>query len=326
MNSNKNNLSAEGSDNKHGRIGKSAAVRTVGGYYHTPVLLKQVIEALDIKLNEWYVDCTLGGGGHTQKILESGGLVLGIDQDQDAINFTSAKLKNYITNKKLVIKQANFSNLKNIIENQKIIPSGILFDLGVSSYQLTGNNRGFSFQSNENLDMRMDRTNQTVTARNLINVLYEKELQKLIETYGEDPLAHDIARAIVIARKRKPIETTGELAVIVKKVYDRRYSKKSRLNPATRTFQALRIAVNDELNVLKQTLSDSISLLKPKARLVIISFHGLEDKIIKNQFASWEEGKLGKNLNEDPILPTQTEINSNPKSRSAKLRIFEKNE
>lgn len=294
--------------------------------YHTPVLLEETIRALNIKKNEWYIDCTLGGGGHTQKILEKEGIVLGIDQDQDAINFTSEKLNDFLTKKKLFIKKANFNNLKKIITDQNIIPSGILFDLGVSSYQLTGNNRGFSFQSDEKLDMRMDRENQTVTARNLINVLYEKELQKLIETYGEDPLSRDIARAIIIARRVRPIETTGQLAIIIKKVYDRRYSKKSRLNPATRTFQALRIAVNDELNVLKQALADCISFLKPKGRLVIISFHGLEDKIIKNKFENWQEENLGKNLSKEPILPSEAEINKNPKSRSAKLRIFEKNE
>jgi 16S rRNA (cytosine1402-N4)-methyltransferase len=299
---------------------------TKNNHYHTPVLLQSVIDALLIRPGNWYVDCTLGGGGHTQKILEAGGFVLGIDQDLDAINETSQRLKQYIDEKKLIVKKSNFSSLKEIVKENKVEPSGILFDLGVSTHQLTGVSRGFSFQINEELDMRMDPQDQTVTARNLINGLYEKELEKLITTYGEDPLARDIAHAIVIARKFKPIETTGDLTEIVKNVYHRRYRKPSRLNPATRTFQALRIAVNDELNVFKKALSDSLEILNSQGRIVVISFHGLEDKIAKQNFKLWQEEQRGKSLHDKPLVPEDEEVFNNPASRSAKLRVFEKNE
>ena len=199
-----------------------------------------------------------------------------------------------------------------------------MFDLGVSSYQLTGNKRGFSFLKSEVLDMRMDPETQKVTAYDLIHGLSEKELAKLITIYGEDPLAYAIARRIVFTRKKQSIRTTRDLADILFNIYQKSYRTKSQIHPATKTFQALRIAVNDEINNIKLGLNQSLECLKPGGRIVVISFHGLEDRTIKNIFINWQTQSKGEITTKKPIIPTNQERLINPRCRSAKLRIFKK--
>jgi len=291
--------------------------------FHTSVLLQEAVDGLKVTKGKWYVDCTLGAGGHTKEIVSRGGNVLAIDQDKEAIVEAKKQLPEDVQ-ENVVFRKANFSKLADIVTEENVKPAGVLFDLGVSSYQLTGNKRGFSFQVEEPLDMRMDPETQTVTVRSLINGLYEKEIEKLISLYGEDPLAKGIARAIVRARSLKPIETTVELAAIVGEVYKRAYRKPSKLNPATKTFQALRIAVNDEINALKDGLNAAVEVLQPGGRCVVISFHGLEDKTVKTTFTNWEQESKGIKITEKPVIPSVEEMEKNPRSRSAKLRIFEK--
>lgn len=285
--------------------------------YHVPVLLKEVIKLLNVKPGERYVDTTIGGGGHSQEIIRLGGEVLGIDQDEDAINETRKKVEN------IILYKGNFAHLKQVAETTgfgKV--DGILFDLGISTHQLEAKNRGFSFNSDDPLDMRMDK-NLAVSARDLINGLNEGELSELIQKLGEDKFAKRIAREIIRERKIKPIETCGELADVIRRASPR--TTREKIHPATRTFQALRIAVNDELNSLKETLPQALDILKPNGRLVVISFHSLEDRIVKNFFKEKEStGEIGI-LTEKPITPTAEEINNNPKSRSAKLRAARKN-
>ena len=267
----------------------------------------------------------MGIWGHIDGILKLGGKVLAIDQDQEAIDFAKERLAKNCPKGTFKIVRANFASLKKIIEENQLEVQGVLFDLGVSTYQLTGNGRGFSFQVEESLDMRMDPENQTVTAADLVNGLYENELEKLITEYGQDRLAKSIARAIVLERKIQAIRTTTELREIIENIYRRKYSSKSFRNPATKTFQALRIAVNDELNNFKKALKVSLKILSPKGRIAVISFHELEDRIVKHQFLAWQENELGQIIAKKPIVPELKEIINNPNSRSSKLRIFEKN-
>lgn len=281
--------------------------------YHTPALLKETIEGLKIHPGGKYIDTTLGGVGHTQEILRLGGIVLGIDQDIDAIeNAKQLNLKN------LILVQGNFAHLKEIAQlNNFDQVDGILFDLGVSTHQLETENRGFSFNTSSPLDMRMDQ-NLAVTAKDLINGLNEGELADLIFKLGEERFAKRIAREIVSSRKTRPINTCNELAKIILKV---RRRGGDRTHPATRTFQALRIAVNDELNSLKDALPQATELLKKGGRIAILSFHSLEDRIVKNYFRN---NKLLKIINDKPITPTKEEILINPRARSAKLRLAKK--
>ncbi|MDO8515154.1 MAG: 16S rRNA (cytosine(1402)-N(4))-methyltransferase RsmH [bacterium] len=258
--------------------------------YHIPVLLNEVVELLQVKKGGRYIDCTYGGGGHTKGIEAAGGIVLGIDQDPEA----HAPI------------HGNFAHLKEIaIANGFDQVDGILMDLGVSSHQLETNYRGFSFNKVGNLDMRMDQTGQTVTALDLINAGSEKELAKIFREFGEENFAGPIARAI----KKSNIQTTDDLAEVILRV---RHTK-DRTHPATRVFQALRIAVNDELNSLKEALPQAVELLKPGGKLAVISFHSLEDRIVKKF--------MGKS---EIVTPTDEEIARNPRARSGKLRIYEK--
>jgi 16S rRNA (cytosine1402-N4)-methyltransferase len=289
--------------------------------YHVSVLLQEAIEALLIKQGEKYIDATLGGGGHTAEILKRGGEVLGIDADRDAIKNVTSRITEYGLQKRLTIVQGNFRDIKNLAEkNGYTEVSGILFDLGVSSYQLDKPEKGFSFQYDAPLDMRMD-TDLSVTAADLVNVLNKEELAELFIKYGEEQYAKRIVTALVEARKTRRIESTKQLAELIARVYPRGEKK---IHPATKVFQALRIAVNDELNSLKEAVTDSAHLLKPGGRLVIISFHSLEDRIVKNTFLQFEEENLGKIITKKPIIPTYEEIETNKRSRSAKMRIFEK--
>lgn len=319
--------------------------------YHIPVLLTEVISSLNIKKNAKYIDCTLGGGGHTEKILEKGGCVLAIDCDADAISYTKERLSSFLDtacpdcrsektpessisqNKTgalfappaggLILVKDNFANLKSIVAKNAFFPvSGILFDLGVSSYQLETPDRGFSFNTNAILDMRMDQ-NLTVKAMDLVNGLTEKEIYELFSKLGEEHLSWAIAHALVRTRQIKKITTCDELAKLILKVRGKR-GKFDRTHPATRIFQALRIAVNDELNNLRAVLPQTLEILEKKGRLVVISFHSLEDRIVKNFFKSEAEKGTLKIITKHPTSPSEEEIKINPRSRSAKLRIGEK--
>ncbi len=279
--------------------------------YHTPVLLTETIDYLNVRVGKKYIDATLGGGGHAEAIVKAGGIVLGIDQDIEALNHVGQKPN-------LTLAHGNFAHLQSIATEkgfEKV--SGILFDLGVSTHQLETDYRGFSINRDGPLDMRKDPQNQGVTAGDLIKVASESELEHIIRDFGEDSEAHLIAKAI---KKNGPIETTGELAEVISRA--KRRTKGERIHPATKTFQALRIAVNDELGSLTEALNQTVELLAPEGRLVVISFHSLEDRIVKNFLK--DNARFFKVLTEKPAEPSVYEVNDNPKSRSAKLRAAEK--
>lgn len=288
--------------------------------YHKSVLLQEAITALQIEPGKNYIDATLGGGGHTRLVLEKGGIVLGIDQDDDALRYVGENFTSAIEDGKLVLVHGNFGDIAQIAkENHFTNISGVLFDIGVSSHQLDEGTRGFSFLSDSALDMRMDR-NLGVTAADLVNGLTKPELIELFTKYGEEVFAKKIAEAIVVARLQKPITTTKELAdLIAGKV-----AKIGKIHPATKVFQALRIAVNDELNSLKNGLKQAVQLLEKNGRLVVISFHSLEDRIVKHTFEEFERERLGEIITIKPITPTEEEILKNNRARSAKMRVFAK--
>lgn len=311
--------------------------------YHIPVLLQEAIRSLNIIPHAKYIDCTLGGGGHTESILKKGGSVLAIDCDADAISHAKERLSSFldtacpdrrltkkekspVSQKKtsaLSLFRGNFVHLKEIAQKTDFLPvSGILFDLGVSSYQLETAGRGFSFNKEAILDMRMDQR-LSVKARDLVNGLTERELYELFEKFGEEHHSWAIAHAICRTRQIKPITTCNELARICSRVQPKK-GKFDRTHPATRVFQALRIVVNDELNNLKEALPQALDILESKGRLSIISFHSLEDRIVKNFFKDQEKKGNLKIITEHPFVPTEKEIAQNPRSRSAKLRIGEK--
>lgn len=288
--------------------------------YHSSVLLQETIDFLLVQAGKKFIDGTLGGGGHTRAILEKGGIVLGIDADDDAIAHVSEHLQAYVTDGQLTIAKGNFKDIDALATSngfEKV--SGILFDLGVSSHQIDSAERGFSFMKDGPLDMRMDR-NLKIKANDLINILTKGELYDLFTRLGEERFARAIIQSIIRARRIKAITTTTELSDIVR----RSVPMQGKINPSTRIFQALRIAVNDELNSIKEALPKALDLLEPKGRLAVISFHSLEDRIIKLQFKEWTEQGLGKLVTKKPVIPTEEEININSRSRSSKLRIFEK--
>jgi len=296
--------------------------------FHKSVLYQEVLEALNIIPGEVYLDATLGGGGHTSGILEFGGLVLALDVDRDAIEYSSkrfgARQKNgvWVTpTGNLKIYQRNFRDLGLVAENAKVKAfSGIVFDLGVSSFMLETPSRGFSFAKEGLLDMRMD-SNLEVKASDLVNALNEGELYELFTKLGQEPYARRLARDIVSHRIKKKIETTTELAEIISKSLGKKFPVGSGVNRATRVFMALRIAVNDELNNLKEALPKASRLLREGGRLVVISFHSLEDRIVKDFL------KNDRNLNvltDKPVTPSDEELRNNPRSRSAKMRVAEK--
>ena len=284
---------------------------------HKPVLLKETIDLLKIKSNKNYLDCTLGSGGHAVEIIKKGGKLFGLDQDPEAIKRTQNRLEKSCSQADFKLLHLNFSKIDEAAKHFKVRSyAGILFDLGLSSEQLADENRGFSFQTNAPLDMRAD-PNLKVTAADLVNGLHKGELSELFERLGQEQYHLKIANAIVRARKQKPIKTSLELADLVSLVK----KLKRKTHPATKVFQALRIAVNDELNNLKTALPQAVSLLEPKGRLVVISFHSLEDKIVKNFF---KESKDLTILTNKPITPSEEELKLNPRARSAKLRATQK--
>lgn len=284
--------------------------------YHQPVLVEQLLAALKPEAGSTYLDATFGGGGHAAYLLEAGAKVIGLDQDSDALQQGRLLQKHYPNQLKL--HQTNFVNLDQILKQEELISAcdGIYFDVGVSSWQLDSAARGFSFQADAPLDMRMDQSLQ-VTAADLIAALSVKELTKLIHKYGQDSRAKQIAKAIVNQRQQQPINTTKQLADLIHRVYR---GKRGKLHPATKTFQALRIAVNDELNSLELALPKALVGLKPGGVLAVISFHELEDRIVKQFFKKSAEQNQIEIVTQKPIEPEPDQIKANIRSRSAKLR------
>lgn len=294
--------------------------------FHTPVLVKEVLENLRVKRGKRYIDATIGGGGHTGEILKRGGIVLGLDVDGDALAYVNENFKFHPdligTNFKLSLARGNFREIDKIALLKGFNKvSGILFDLGVSSHQLEVPTRGFSFQKECPLDMRMDQDLQ-VKALDLINGLTKGELYELFTKLGEEANARKLSNLIVSARKIKPIETTTDLARIIEK--GSRNKAKSILEKS-RVFQALRIAVNDELNSLRAALPKGVGLLEERGRILVISFHSLEDRIVKKSLIEFEKKRMGKIITKKPVIPDEEEIRQNIRSRSAKMRVFEKN-
>lgn len=282
--------------------------------FHRSVLLKESIDYLNVRPNELYVDATLGGGGHTKEILNNGGRVIGIDVDLDAIDH----IRDSLRSDHLIVEQDNFRNIDKILSKHGVTEiSGIIFDLGVSSKQLDTAGRGFSFSKSGPLDMRMG-GDLKVTAADLVNGLTETELYELFFRSGEERYARRIARVIVRSRQNEKIEKTDQLAKIIEASIGRSASK---IHPATKVFMALRMAVNSELDNLKESLEKATNFLKIEGRLVVISFHSLEDRIVKNFVRNTSELVQ---INKKPIIPTEEEIKENPRSRSAKLRVAEK--
>ena len=308
-------------------------------FRHTSVLLEPSIEQLQIRPNGIYVDGTLGGGGHSYHIAErltEDGRLIGIDRDEDAICAASKRLEPF-TDRVTIVKNT-YGNIREVLDRLEISQvDGILLDLGVSSYQLDTAERGFSYMADAPLDMRMDRE-ESRTAWDIVNTYSEQELFRVIRDYGEDRFAKNIAKHIVKQREEKPVETTGELVKIIQGAIPMKVQKTGG-HPAKRTFQAIRIELNRELTVIDEVIDTMIDVLKPGGRLCIITFHSLEDRIVKSRFRTAENpcicprefpvcvcGRKSKGhvVTRKPILPSETEMEENPRARSAKLRVFEK--
>ncbi len=308
-------------------------------FKHKSVLLEETIDSLKVKPDGIYVDGTLGGGGHAAEVcrrLGSGGRLIGIDQDEDAIRAASKRLSEF--GEKVTIVRDNYQKIKEIFCDLGIRKAdGIYLDLGVSSYQLDAADRGFSYREDAPLDMRMDVRNP-VTAADIVNDYGEMELYRVIRDYGEEKFAKNIAKHIVSARQEKRIETTGQLTEIIKAAIPMKM-RATGGHPAKRTFQAIRIELNRELEVLENSIDTMIDLLNPGGRLSIITFHSLEDRIVKNRFRANENpcicpadfpvcvcGRVskGKVVTRKPIVPSQREIEDNKRAKSSKLRVFER--
>ncbi|MCP1101340.1 16S rRNA (cytosine1402-N4)-methyltransferase [Aequitasia blattaphilus] len=308
-------------------------------FKHTSVLLHETVDGLNIQADGSYVDGTLGGGGHAFEVckhLSNKGSIIGIDQDEMAIEAATKRLSTFDGN--VIIIRSNYKDMKVVLQERGIYKvDGILLDLGVSSYQLDTPERGFSYREDAPLDMRMD-TRQELTARDIVNTYSEMDLYRIIRDYGEDKFAKNIAKNIVKERQNRSIDTTNELTEIIKMSIPMKIRKKGG-HPSKKTFQAIRIELNKELEVLRNTLEDMIDLLNPGGRLCIITFHSLEDRIVKQLFRKAENPctcppdfpicvcgnqSKGKVITRKPILPGEEELNENSRSKSAKLRIFER--
>ena len=322
-----------------GSRGEGSQKEEIMAFEHISVLLYETVDGLNVKPDGIYVDATLGGGGHAYEVcsrLGSQGRLIGIDQDADAIRAAGKRLECF--GEKVTIVRSNYCDMKQQLQKLGIDKvDGITVDLGVSSYQLDTAERGFSYRVDAPLDMRMDQR-QKMTARDIINDYSESELYRVIRDYGEDRFAKNIAKHIVAARAKKPIETTGELTAIIRASIPMKVQSTGG-HPAKRTFQAIRIELNRELEVLSDTLDEMIDLLEEDGRICIITFHSLEDRIVKNIFRKNENpctcpkefpvcvcGKKpkGKVITRKPILPTKSEMEENPRAKSAKLRVFER--
>lgn len=308
-------------------------------FKHKSVLLEETIENLNIKPDGIYVDGTLGGGGHSYEIakrLTAGGRLIGIDQDADAIKAATDRLKEFAD--RVTIVRNNYCNIADVLDELGIVKvDGIILDLGVSSYQLDTAERGFTYNVDAPLDMRMDQRQQ-ITAKDIVNTYSEFDLYRIIRDYGEDKFAKNIAKHIVAERQKKTIETAGELTDIIRAAIPMKVQVTGG-HPAKRTFQAIRIELNHELEVLRDHLDEMIDLLNPGGRICIITFHSLEDRIVKSNFKRNENpctcpsdfpvcvcGKVskGKVITRKPILPSEKELEENSRSKSAKLRVFER--
>ncbi len=304
-------------------------------FSHTPVLLRETIDGLNIRANGIYVDGTAGGGGHSSEILKKlkTGKLISIDQDPDAIATVTQRFKD---NENSIVIKGNFSDMKELLNCRGICRvDGVLLDIGVSSHQLDTAERGFSFHEDAPLDMRMSQSGKT--AADLVNNLSQKELSRIIYTYGEEKYADSISRSIVKYREEKPIETTFELAEIIRNSVPERVRRAG--HPARKTFQALRIEVNHELDALEKGLDEAFGMLSEGGRLAVITFHSLEDRIVKQKMASWYQGctcpkdfpvcvcgnkPKAKPITRKPVVANEQELSTNPRSRSAKLRICER--
>ena len=310
-------------------------------FVHKSIMLEEVIESLAIKPNGIYVDGTLGGAGHSSEIVKrlgEDGRLIGIDQDGEAIEAATKRLKPY--KDKVTIVRSNYAQMKEVLRDLGIHKvDGILLDLGVSSYQLDNAERGFTYREDVPLDMRMDQR-QTKTAKDIVNDFSEMELYHIIRNYGEDKFAKNIAKHIVAARQKQEITTTGELNEIIKAAIPQKV-RATGGHPSKRTYQAIRIELNHELDVLRDNLDDMIDLLNPGGRICIITFHSLEDRIVKSNFKKNENpctcppsfpvcvcGNKSKGtvITRKPILPSEKELEENSRAKSAKLRVFEKND
>jgi len=308
-------------------------------FKHKSVLLYETVDELNIKPDGIYVDGTLGGGGHSYEIagrLSEGGRLIGIDQDEDAIKAASKRLEPYMD--RVTIVRNNYCNMDKVLDELGIDKvDGIMLDLGVSSYQLDAADRGFTYNEDTALDMRMDQR-QEITAKDIVNEYSEFDLYRIIRDYGEDRFAKNIAKHIVAARQEKPIETTFELNDIIKAAIPMKV-RATGGHPSKRTYQAIRIELNKELEVLENSIDMMIDRLKPEGRLCIITFHSLEDRIVKTRFRNNENpctcppsfpacvcGKVpkGRVITRKPVVPTDEEINENSRSKSSKLRVFER--
>ena len=308
-------------------------------FNHKSVLLDETVDSLNVKSGGIYVDGTLGGGGHSYQILKrmnGKGRLIGIDQDEDAVCAATGRLREY--GDMVTIVRDNYCNIKNVLDNLGITGvDGIVLDLGVSSYQLDTSERGFSYMEDGPLDMRMD-NRKNITAEDIVNDYSEMELFHIIRDYGEDKFAKNIAKHIVMERQKERITTTGQLADIVKAAIPMKVRAAKGGHPAKKTFQAIRIELNRELDVLKQSIDTMIDLLNDDGRLCIITFHSLEDRIVKNSFRKNENpctcppdfpvcvcGKKskGKIITRKPVVPSAEELEVNRRAKSSKLRVFE---
>lgn len=296
---------------------------------HQPVLLKEVLEYLEPQANENFVDATFGFGGHSREILKlirPNGKVLGIEIDPEIFQKFLEKKEEIIEKedlKRLILVNASYCQLKEIVQEKKFFPiKGVLFDLGVCSYHFDESERGFSYLKNQPLDMRFNPKNP-LTAYEIVNFWPLREIERIIKDYSEERYFKRIARAIGEQRKKKKIETTFDLIEILKKVLPKNYEN-HRIHFATRTFQALRIAVNDELLNLQKGLESAFEVVSSEGKIVVISFHSLEDRIVKNFFKRLKKENQGEILTKKPISPSKEEIEKNHRARSAKLRVFQK--
>lgn len=307
---------------------------------HKSVLLQEVVHFLDPRAGQTFIDATIGFGGHTQAILKRispKGRLLGIEQDSEALDWLGANLGVKYPN--LTIKKANFGEIKAAAkESGYQNANGIVADIGVSSYQLDEPERGFSLKKEGPLDMRMDKESG-LTAEKVVNTYSERDLAALFSKYGEERLSKSIAREIALNRSKKLFKTTLELAELIEGIYRKKGLKSVKIHPATRVFQALRIEVNNELENLERFLPQALDILAPKGRLAVITFHSLEDRIVKDFFSREAKGcicpsdfpvckcgheKRAKIITKKPILATEAEVNGNPRARSAKMRVAEK--
>jgi 16S rRNA (cytosine1402-N4)-methyltransferase len=295
---------------------------------HKTVLLHEAIDGLDIKPGDVVVDGTLGGGGHTEEIVKRFGdsvVMIGIDLDPDAITRTKERLAQSRSNIRFV--QGSFRNIDSLVSSLGVQSvDRILLDIGLSSNQFEDSGRGFSFQKDEPLIMSFDSTDSPqakFTARDIVNDWDRENIEAILKGYGEEQFAWKISKAIVERREQKPIETTFELVDIVKSATPKFYHHR-KIHPATKTFQALRITVNDEIESLKEGINKGFNILNKDGRIAVISFHSLEDRVVKQFFREMENTGVGKRITKKPILPSEEEIRENPRSRSAKLRILKK--